>query len=169
MPRMSSKFVKMRIDLEGTIKRNDPIIRKAFFKAIKAFLREALIRIPLWSGMSRGSLIPVVNFVNSKDPGDSVLITLSPLVAKFSRVSQGMSLGTFSFTFTNGEYQFVMEPKVPHFYYLDRYHNYRNEKSPWESFKKARAIYQQVLKRELKANLKNPVIVKTIVSKGSKP
>ena len=75
MPRMSSKFVKMRIDLEGTIKRNDPIIRKAFFKAIKAFLRQALIRIPLWSGMSRGSLIPVVNFVNSKDPSDRVLIT----------------------------------------------------------------------------------------------
>jgi len=162
MPLATFEFEKMRLDVQGTIKRNDPLIRKAFFKAVKAFLRVALTRIPLWSGMARGSLIPVVTYVNSKDPGDVVTITLSPLVAKFSRVEQGMNLGEFDFTFSGGVYKFTIRDNVPHFYYNDSRYG-------WYAFKTARAVYQRVFKEEIVKAIKNPVIVKTRITKGRRP
>lgn len=167
MPRLSAKLTKLRIDIPATIKRNDPVIRRAFFKAIKAFLLEAQIHIPLWSGMSRGSLVPAARFVNSKDPGSPAVIILSPLAAKFSRVSKGVELGTFSFRFVDGNYEFIIEPKVEHFFYLDKEAHPKVSSAPWESFKKARIVYTRVLKRELKG-LKNPVIIRTRVTTGSK-
>lgn len=165
MPKSVLELYQLRYDGKGWLKEADPVFRKAFFTAIKAFLNEAVGHIPLWHGMARGSLLKVAAYVNPKVPGNPVVIPLSPLKGP-SRINLGQQLIEFTFKFEAGKYFFSIEPRVEHFRYLDRNAG-ASPTSPWESFKHGRKAFVRVLKEELK-NVPRPKLIKTRVTKGRK-
>lgn len=91
-------------------------------------------RVPLWSGMARGSLLNLSRLVNGK-------IILSPLKTK-SRIPQGISLGNAEIKIETPIYVFSVSTKVPHYVIQEYAYVGVSKTAPWQSFEAGRSVFE---------------------------
>lgn len=100
-------------------------MHKAITDGTKAWLQAAHNRVPVLTGMAKGSLLDVA------EVSDTHLVIM-PRVKK-NRISKGRALGTVTPKYGPRIYSMMIKSKVPHYVYLE--HEAGNSPtSPWESF-----------------------------------
>ncbi len=87
---------------------------------VQEWLRAVTGRVPVWSGMSRASLLAVSEMVGGR-------VVINPKVK--SRVPQGRALGTAIKTITDTDFTITIITKVPH-YTLQEYRKSPSGGSP---------------------------------------
>lgn len=119
MPFMRLEAVKMRVDGKGTLKKIDQDAKKIFLEGTAIFLKEVVKHVPVWSGMSRGSLLPLARYLT--DRGYKVSIPISPRPSskraqqRGQNIAAGEARGEFSVIVKDGTYQLIFQPKVRHY------------------------------------------------------
>lgn len=112
MPRIVVKFVKYRIDGKGYLTAVDKVVDREFTEAMRQFLRAVVERVPLYTGMSRGSLLPLAHFLGIAGTVD--VIGAKPRRGK--SISEGIRRGReFSYKKVKGLYTFTFNNKVIHY------------------------------------------------------
>lgn len=119
MPRARIEAFKLNIDGVTTSQRTEAKAKEFFLEALSVFLKEVVKHVPVWSGMSRGSLRPLARFIT--DRGYKVSIPISPRPSSLRARQNGQNIeageerGDFQVTLKNGIYLLVFEPKVKHY------------------------------------------------------
>jgi hypothetical protein len=150
-------------DEEAFKKSYDEAIRVVMRQAMRIFLKKVLSIVPSYSGMARGSLIPLGAYLHVAVP--------TPVEAGVkSRVSEGMALAKTKFLEAQGmKYAFRMGTGVKHFNINDQIDvssygfHFRNP-VPWHSFKQGQELANQYVKEQLPKRL--PKISKFIKYKS---
>ncbi len=160
MPRTRSSFVKLRIDGTGYLKKVDAAARKIFYEAAALFLRAAVPKIPVYTGMSRGSLVPLANFLKSKGVKTSISIPISPskdrlakyLILKGQNEQAGKARSDFSFEDVGGRFKFVFNASVEHYKFNDRQASRLPgvTSAPWHSFDAGAEAANEYIAKNLK-------------------
>ena len=103
-------------------------LREAMIDALeegaKIWLQAVVGRVPLWSGMARGSLLELRELINGK-------IVFTPLKAK-SRVPSGRSLGTAEPDYEKDKVTLTITTNVSH-YTAQEYRSGVSPTAPWRS------------------------------------
>lgn len=119
MPFARIEAVKIRVDKQGTIKTIDQQAKKLFLEGLSIFLKEVVKHVPVWSGMSRGSLRPLARYLT--DRGYKVQIPIAPRPSsrlaqqRGQNIAAGEARGEFSVIIKDGSYVLIFEPKVKHY------------------------------------------------------
>lgn len=119
MPFCRIEAAKIRVDKNGTLKTIDKAAKELFLESNMIFLKEVVKRVPVWSGMSRGSLRPLAKYLT--DRGYHVSIPITPRASsKKARdagqnIQAGEARGEFSVTIKDGKYVLIFHPKVRHY------------------------------------------------------
>ena len=119
MPFARFEAVKLRVDKSATLKAIDQAAKKLFLESISVFLKEVVKHVPVWSGMSRGSLRPLAKYLT--DRGFRVSIPISPRPSsqraqqRGQNIAAGEARGEFTVIIKDGAYILIFEPKVRHY------------------------------------------------------
>lgn len=137
-------------------------------QAARAFLRAALTKIPLYTGMSQASLVPLARFLN---------VSLHPKITELAashghkdRTAEGERLGKSAFKFKNTKQLHTFEFNIPDFYF--RVNEFEKapasfkltNETPWRSFDEGLAAFNSYLNanlRERAPKLKDYVVTTT--------
>jgi len=124
MPYASSSVMMLRTDGEGWLKKLDAAVRKAMYESAALFLREVQKHVPTYTGMARGSLLPLAKYLNSKGVRNRVSIPITPvktrqslyLMSRGQNIDAGADRGTFEFVDNgNGRFIFRFNAGVEHY------------------------------------------------------
>lgn len=161
MPVFKGKVSIIRFDEKGFTHALDRAVKEAYRIALKAFLKAALDRIPVKTGMARGSLRPLADFL-----GESIDLSSS----KPTRIHNA-DAGADQTIFDMSEFEFPtykVKIKIGTLHYklheyLFEIYNVRINRyvisEPWQSFEYGREAFKEALK----ANLKVPKMAKYFV------
>ena len=123
-------FTGAKLDLSAYRRRLEQHLDQELQKTAKIWLGAVTGRVPVWSGMARGSLLELAELIDGR-------ILIQPKVA--SRIMQGRTLGTVQQT----DFIITITTTVPH-YVEQEYKNVGVSKSaPWLSFQAGAAAYRQ--------------------------
>ncbi len=123
-------------------------------KAARAYIRELYINIPVWSGLTRGSIKFAQGSGGSLAAYLNVAIPIDPLPKRTRRDKNpeaGEHFGRYSFTNGNGRhiYRFYYRSDVPYYEFHDfnprPAHVRQQITAPWRSQDKAAAAYLEVI------------------------
>ena len=135
---------KLTVDKTRNLKRIDAEMTAHFHAACASFLRAVIPHVPVWTGMARGSLIPLAQYLSSKGQSVTVDISPDPESEPEQRRGQteqaGQALGTFEVTRKEGIQVLRFSPKVFHYQWNDEHpgpQHLRNP-TPWYSFQAGR-------------------------------
>jgi hypothetical protein len=135
-------------------------------QAARAWLRTVITRVPVYSGMARGSLIPLGQYLR-------VAIPIHPTESskrhgyKKDRISEGEAKGGFDFSKTKTLFKFHFSTDVAH-YQFNEFNDPRpiiklqHEPIPWHSMEAGRESFDQYLAENLPDKI--PKLSKYIVS-----
>lgn len=158
--KFTGTFVGIKLDLSTYRQQLEDHLVQLLYRGARAWLqvvagREG--RVPLWSGMARGSLLELSELIDGT-------IILSPLRAK-SRVSQGRTLGTAISEIDSEKVQLTIRTNVPH-YSLQEYSRAArggSPSAPWQSLQAGRIAFQFVtMNAKLPGLIFKPVKIKAI-------
>ena len=122
-----------KLDLSSYEKRMKAYLDAKLHEGANAWLKAVTNRVPVWSGMARGSLLELTELI-----GGTILI--SPKVS--SRIPLGQSLGTA----IQEDFIITITTAVPH-YTLQEYTNVNISKSaPWRSLEAGATAYRENIK-----------------------
>lgn len=108
-------------------------------KVANAWLLGVVGKIPVWSGMSRGSLLELVKLINGK-------LVITPKGGVKSRITEGRSLGTAIENLDLNDFSITITTDVDH-YNLQEYTNVDiSQSAPWGSLIAGAAMAWPVLK-----------------------
>ncbi|KKL58283.1 hypothetical protein LCGC14_2226910 [marine sediment metagenome] len=116
-------------------------LTKKLHEYTREWLRAVTGRVPVWSGMSRASLLELKELVGGR-------IYIRPKVK--SRIPQGRALGTATPNITDTDFSITIVTQVPHYTYQEYRRSPRggSPKAPWFSLfagsEAFRAIAQDV-------------------------
>ncbi len=145
--KFTGKMVGVKLDMVAYQKKLDDYLTLKLHEVAKAWLRGVTGRVPVWSGMARGSLLSLVDLING-----SLLIT--PKSGVPSRIPEGELLGSAVPEYGPTDYKITISTKVPH-YVTQEYKNVGVSKSaPWLSFAAGLIAASEVSK---KVKLPQPV------------
>ena len=121
MIRFTGRLYRMNFDVTGYKKTYDEAMKVQIRQAARAWLRAVIPKVPVYTGMARGSLVPLGRFLRVAIP-----IRMNPNAVKRVRpgYSQqaGEALGAFTFGDNqNGVYTFSYNTQVLHFYLNDTF------------------------------------------------
>jgi hypothetical protein len=120
------KFVTLSIDINKYKKQAEKYLEKELKNVIRAWLFAVVGRVPVWSGMARGSLLSVSELVNGG-------LVITPVQHVTSRISLGEKLGTIEPNFKFADFKVTIITNVEH-YNVQEYYNVNVSKSaPWRS------------------------------------
>ena len=135
--KFTGQFVWATIDRKDYERDLKEALRVQLMEVAKAWLAGVTGRIPVWSGMSRGSLLALTELVNGT-------LVISPRDGVASRIIEGRSLGTAKWYKNLKDFKIVIETNVPH-YNLQEYTNVGISKSaPWGSLEAGMAAAKLV-------------------------
>jgi hypothetical protein len=148
------QFLGARIDLPSYREQLKEAMMHRLHEAADAWLQAVLGKVPLWSGMARGSLLELSELVNGT-------VVLTPLKAK-SRIPEGKALGTAIEEIDNDRVTITIKTNVPH-YNLQEYSSSRSPTSPWQSLQAGASAFNKSVAdfKPVQVKLK-PVKVKVI-------
>lgn len=149
MPRITLTLVDLKFDADNFRKTVHATLEKEIRMAARAWLRAVIPRVPVYTGMARGSLQPLGRFLK-------VAVPISP-VAK--RKNMGPAVGaaqqSFKFEVKNGKYLFGFNSTVAH-YMINEFYSVplplRNP-TPWQSFEAGRTAFNEYVANELPKKL----------------
>ena len=122
MIKVQGFYSRYTVDVTGFTKTTDGIMEIQMRQAAREWLRAVIVKVPVWTGMSRGSLKPLGAFLRVKVP-------ISPVASrKGMGIAAGEKKSSFEFTKENGRYIFRFEENVAH-YTVNEYYN-ANVSSP---------------------------------------
>lgn len=140
-------------------------------QAARAFLRAALEKVPTYTGMARGSLIPLGRFLNVSIP---IELTFDKKHGHEDRTALGEQAGRKAFNFSSGnktKFTFSFELKVLHYLInegtKDAIPNLRNP-TPWLSLDAGLEAFYGYLRENLEdkvPRIKDFVVKETFVIK----
>jgi len=131
--KFTGQFTGAKLDLASYEKKMKARLEANLHMAANAWLKAASGRVPVWSGMARGSLLELTELI-----GGTLAIT--PRVT--SRIPLGQSLGTAE----QEDFIITITTAVPH-YTLQEYKNVGVSRSaPWHSLIKGADAYRHVTK-----------------------
>ncbi|GAG59837.1 unnamed protein product, partial [marine sediment metagenome] len=135
--KFTGHFTGIKLDLEKYRQRLRDHMVVELHNIAKIWLSAVTGRVPVWSGMSQGSLLKLSEMVGGR-------IVISPLVS--SRVPKGRALGTAKPTYGPNDFIIEISTAVPH-YVLQEYENVGISKSaPWLSFAAGASAYHQAVR-----------------------
>ena len=131
--------------------------------AAREWLKAVILRVPVFTGEARGSLLPLANFLNESIP-------IHPVAQKKGH-SIASGAAQSSFEFTNGPiFDFIFTEDVAH-YKINEYYDVNppihltHLPRPWASFLVGKEAYKNYIERYLVANL--PVIKDYLIVRSS--
>lgn len=158
MPFARIEAYKIRVDKKGTLKTIDQAAKQLFLESLAIFLKEVMKHVPVWTGMSRGSLRPLARYLT--DRGYKVTIPISPSPSskrarkRGQTIEAGEARGEFTVIVKDGAYILIFQPKVEHYktneFFKSPIKNLKHP-TPWLSL-----VY---------GNLKMRIFVTTVVAK----
>ncbi len=165
------KIKGLKIDTRGFTKTFNEALDTQLRQAARAWLKEVIIHVPIWLGTSRGSLIPLGQFLR-------VAIPITPNPKAHPRAGLGPTAGTaqgffefkhlekgVTFTFRTEVFHFIQNELYPH----DPEVFHLIEQTPWKSFRYGRQAFDKYLQENLKnkiPKIKDFVIREDIYIKG---
>lgn len=128
MPKFRGTFATVNVAIRDYVVTLDAFMQERLEEAARRWVGAATGRVPLWSGMSRASLIPITQLANGT-------IVLSPLQAK-SRIPAGERLGDASLIARFPQYELTISTAVEHFVIQDEHRVRRggSPSAPWRAF-----------------------------------
>lgn len=169
MIRFTGRFFQVDFDERGYKKTHDEAMKTQIRQAARAWLRAVIPRVPVYTGMARGSLVPLARFLK-------IAIPIRPAANAKKRkplagysLNDGISQGAFSFDDNqNGVYTFSFDTKVLHFYLNDTFDtkgagmvNLIHD-TPWDAIKAGDAAFRAYIDKVLPQRL--PKLVDFIVT-----
>lgn len=159
--KVNLKLIYLKFDKERYIKDFKEVLETQNRQAARAWLREVILNVPVWTGEARGSLRPLGQFLK-------VAVPISPSSSKWARraIAQGHTAEAGA---QQGQFEFRVEPplriifeyetQVIH-YLINEFYNVNPpihliQPAPWLSHEKGRVAYQNYINTNLKNKLPN--------------
>ncbi len=155
--KFTGKFIGIKLDRQAYLTFLQEYLQKKLFEVTNVWLNATTGRVPVWSGMAKGSLLVLANLIDS-----TLLIT--PVRGVKSRIAVGELLGTaIPDIETPGRALITISTEVPH-YVIQEFQNVGVSKSaPWLSFEAGAAAYKVAVQTvKLPKPLYKPVNIKAI-------
>ena len=131
--KFTGQFTGAKLDLFSYEKKMNLYLEKNLYMAANNWLQAVTGRVPVWSGMARGSLLELTELIGGK-------LAITPRVA--SRIPEGEALGTAE----QEDFIITIITKVPH-YTLQEYKNVGvSGSAPWHSLKNGATAYKEIVK-----------------------
>lgn len=151
----------LTLDPQRYTKTLDKTMEVQLRQAARAWLRAVIVKVPVWTGMSRGSLIPLGAFLRVKIP-------ITPVASKPGMGPLAGSLrSSFNFTKRGTSYSFEFDESVAHYTineFFDVSHTIKLiTPGPYNSFRFGAAAFQAYVTNELPKRL--PRVEDVIVTK----
>lgn len=142
----------LKLNKEKYLKTLNDQLDVAVRQAARAWLKAVLTRVPSYTGMARGSLLPLGQFLHVAVP-----TSLSPNAKAHghkSRVAEGQSLGHFKFEHLKTVVNFIFETEVLHFILNDKFDmnppiHLTHLPRPWDSMTVGKEAFFAFLKEDL--------------------
>jgi len=137
--KFTGQFTGIKLDQKAYLILLQKYLETKLFEVTDVWLNAVTGRVPVWSGMSQGSLLVLANLINH-----TLLIT--PVRGVKSRIALGEALGTAILDIeTPGIATITIATEVPH-YVLQEFTNVGISKSaPWLSFEAGATAYSQAI------------------------
>lgn len=131
--KFTGHFTGAKLDLSAFQRRLEAHLKSELQRVTKTWLHAVTGRVPVWSGMARGSLLNVAEEVGSH-------IDIMPVVK--SRTHLGQPMGMVKSIYGPTNFTIEISSRVPH-YVLQEYENVDVSKSaPWRSFAAGASMYR---------------------------
>lgn len=124
--KFKARFRGLEFDLAAYLISLEDQMQLQLEEAAREWLAAVTGRVPLWSGMARGSLLKIAHLANGR-------IVVSPLKAK-SRVAKGEILGDAEIKAETPEFYFKVSTRVPHYVEQESRNVGISPSAPWKSF-----------------------------------
>ncbi len=145
----------MYIDAPRYTKTLDQAIQVQVRQAAREWLRAVILKVPVWTGTSVGSLQPLGNFLRVKVPNNPVAVRpgYGPSVGRANQEFKFERNGTtWSFSFTEGVAHYI----VNEFYNVnDTGHFNLKNPGPYLSFKAGEIAFQSYIQKYLLQRVPN--------------
>ena len=128
----TGQFIVTSFNLSAYEAQLDRYLTRELEKLVKVWLAAVTGRVPVWSGMARGSLLELSELVGGR-------IVIQPKAK--SRISEGRSMGSA----TQEGYLITVISTVPHYRYLES-ETGNSPTSPWLSFPAGARAYNRAIK-----------------------
>ena len=133
--KFTGQFTGAKLDLQAYKKRMDLYLEKKLREVANVWLTAASNRVPVWSGMARGSLLELNELIDGR-------LLISPRRQVLSRIDRGRALGTA----IQNDFIITITTNVPH-YTLQEYQNVGvSRTAPWHSLKMGTSAYKNAVK-----------------------
>lgn len=137
--KFSGQITGIKLDLAAYQKQLDKFLKQKLHEIASAWLEGVTGRVPVWSGMARGSLLELVDLINGR-------LLITPKKGVKSRIPEGRALGEAKPKYGPTEYTITIRTKVPH-YVKQEYENVGVSKSaPWLSFEAGNARALEIIR-----------------------
>lgn len=144
--KFTGHFTGIKLDRKGYEKRLKEHLIVQLHDLAKVWLSAVTGRVPVWSGMSQGSLLKLSEMVGGR-------IVISPVAS--SRIPAGRALGTADPTYGPKNFIIKISTAVPH-YVLQESENVNVSKTaPWWSFAAGALAYRRA---SLNVTLPQPIL-----------
>jgi len=169
---------RVELDKGNLTKKLQAAFQREIRNAAREFLRAAILKVPTYTGMARGMLMPLQRYLNQRmgDIGSSlVTLDINPVVGAQKKhpgmnPEAGASFGQ-DFTFNKGgQYRFSINVQLAHFLINDFYSQAGTDTVsesgnlthpiPWGAIEAGREAFKKYLRDNLANNL--PKIAKFI-------
>lgn len=132
--KFTGHFTGIKLDRKATLALIQKYLKTQLFEVANVWLKAVTGRVPVWSGMSQGSLLILAETIGSS-------LTIVPVRGVKSRIALGDALGTATLKITEGLVIITISSEVPH-YVLQEFRNVGVSKSaPWLSFAAGNQAY----------------------------
>lgn len=145
----------LQFDSSGYTKAMKKALEVQFRHAARAFLRAAIPRVPVQTGMARGSFLNIGRLLNVAVPIQPTLFNQFYYPGRLPKTpATGAALSTPAenvITWKSNQIRFEFQTKVWH-YTLEDYFGVRSPSAPWQSFMLGRIAFMEEM-RALKDRL----------------
>ena len=155
--KFTGKFTGIKLDRQAYLTFLQEYLQKKLFEVTNVWLNATTGRVPVWSGMAKGSLLVLANLIDN-----SLLIT--PRRGIKSRIELGELMGTATLDVeTPGIATITISTEVPH-YVIQEFKNVGVSKSaPWLSFEAGATAYRVAVQTvKLPTPIYKPINIKAI-------
>lgn len=153
MLRIKSRLSTFELDPQRYAKSLDEAISTQQRQAARAWLRAVIEKVPVWTGMSRGSLKPLGAYLR-------VAVPISPVAQRSGMgPTAGAQQSSFSFTRTGTSWTFAFTEEVAHFLINDAFdvsaYIRLRTPGPYNAFKAGEEAYEAYIAEFLQKRLPN--------------
>ncbi len=139
--KFTGQFVGAKLSLPQWTNRLRAVLVQNVEEAARSWLTAVTGRVPIWSGMSQGSLLVLSKLVN----GQLVVVPKDGII---SRIADGKALGTAFQVYTNDRVEIHIITNVPH-YNLQEFQKAPkggSPSAPWRSLDAGKLAYLEIAK-----------------------